>query len=217
MILGTLLAFFTKPSATANPNFLFLGITFITLAILLNSFAYRIRERGKITSKNVILRGIFVALTAGLLIGLFPFPFNFAFERGLNGYTGALLMSTGGFLATLILLPFLMKRPIVPNEKPITFMEYGRGKPTWHLWGIVGGLVWSIGTTLNLIVASQPQFGIAITYALGNGAPMVAAIWGIFIWKEFKKAPISSYLILAFMFLFFILGIATLGLSIIGK
>lgn len=215
VILGTLLAFFTKPSATLHPEFLFIGIAFIILAIFLNAFAYRLREIKKEINQKISLRGIFIALASGLLIGLFPFPFNFAFEAGLNGYTGALLMSAGGLIATFLLLPFLMKRPLVPDQKPITFREYSRGKLTWHLWGVVGGLVWSIGTTLNLLVASQPQFGIATTYALGNGAPMVATLWGIFVWNEFKKAPQVSYLVLVFMFLFFILGITSLSLSII--
>ena len=46
--------------------------------------------------------------------------------------------------------------------------------------------------------------GAAISYALGQGAPMVAAVWGVFVWKEFKGADRKTNTLLAVMFLFFI-------------
>ena len=45
------------------------------------------------------------------------------------------------------------------------------------------------------------------SYALGQGAPMVAAIWGVFIWKEFKGSDKKVNLLLGAMFLFFIAGL----------
>ena len=42
---------------------------------------------------------------------------------------------------------------------------------------------------------------------------MVAALWGIFVWKEFKGAPRSVDILLAFKFAFFISGLAAIIIS----
>jgi len=34
-------------------------------------------------------------------------------------------------------------------------------------------------------VIAGEKTGFAISYGLGQGAPMVAAAWGVFVWKEF--------------------------------
>ncbi len=49
--------------------------------------------------------------------------------------------------------------------------------------------------------------GAAISYALGQGAPMIAAVWGVFIRKEFRGADRKTNWLLAVMFLFFIAGL----------
>ena len=56
--------------------------------------------------------------------------------------------------------------------------------------------------------------GIELHYLeAGQGAPMIAAIWGIFIWKEFKgsKKPVGG--LLALMFVFFIAGLALIVMA----
>ncbi len=210
LVLGTSLAFFTNPSATQNPLFLFAGLVMVTLAVIANSLAYKIKEKASIKKNNLKI-GILVALISGLLIALFPFPFNYAFKAGLNGYSGALFMTIGGFVATVVLLPFLMRKPLVPKESPVGISEYFRAKPSWHLWAILSGLIWSIGTVFNLVVASQPSFSVAIAYTFGQCAIMISALWGIFVFKEFRGAPKKSYYLLCAMFAFFIIGIILLA------
>lgn len=207
-VLGATLAYFTNPAVTSHPQFLFLGVIFISLAIIVDGFAYRFKEKSKPQVKN-LKRGIMVAVTAGILISLSAFPFNFAFDAGLNGYQGELFLAIGNFLAAMMLLPLLIRKPIVFNQKSIGVSEYFRAKRSWHLWAIFGGLVWAIGTIFYLVAASQ--LSVAIAYTLGQCAPMVAALWGIFVWKEFKGAPQKSYRYLGMMFLFFISGIILLA------
>ncbi len=210
LVIGTFLAYFTHPAATKNPEFLFMGLLIVTLAIIANGLAYRVKESANKKNKS-LTRGLVISVLCGLFISLFPFPFNYAFKLGLTGYEGALFMTIGGFLATVIVLPIIMKKPLVPNAKPVGLEEYKRAKPSWHVWGIFAGFIWSVGTVFNLVVASTPNFSVAIAYTLGACAPMVAALWGIFVWKEFKGAPRVAYLYLGIMFVLFIGGIISLA------
>ena len=47
----------------------------------------------------------------------------------------------------------------------------------------------------------------AISYGLGQGATVVAAIWGIYIWKEFKDAPAGTGKTLNLMLLCYVIGL----------
>jgi pfkB family carbohydrate kinase len=52
--------------------------------------------------------------------------------------------------------------------------------------------------------------GPAVPYAIGQGAIMVSAAWGVFVWCEFASAPSNSRRLLPFMFVLFLLGWARL-------
>jgi glucose uptake protein len=91
---------------------------------------------------------------------------------------------------------------------PTSYEAYFKGKLPTHLVGILGGLIWGLGNSLNLIAAGKA--GPAISYGLGQGATLVAAFWGVFIWKEFRNAPPGTNRLLAVMFLFFIAGLGVL-------
>jgi glucose uptake protein len=211
LALGTFLAYSTNPAATHRPVFLFIGLGCVLLAIGANGLAHAAKQTH--TPSASLKRGIQVAALCGVLIALFPFPFNYAFAHGLTGYTAAFFMTVGALVSTTILLPYSMRHPVAPKEKPITFIEYKRAKPSWHIWAAVGGVVWSIGTVCNLVVASQPKFSVAIAYTLGQCAAMVAAIWGITVGKEFKDIPLKVYGFLAAMFVFYLIGIVFLAMS----
>lgn len=211
LVLGAVLAFVTNPGATSQPHLLFIGLAFITSAIIANSIAYHIKEQHKPMKTSSFKRGIILCLLSGVCIALFPFPFNYAFQTGMSPYVGSFLSTLGSFLAACILLPILMRFPLIPGQKSIGFTEYKRAKTSWHVWALIGGIVWSIGTIFNLVVSAQPAFSVAIAYTLGQCATMVAAIWGVFIWKEFKGAPPKVYFILGSMFALFIIGIILLA------
>jgi glucose uptake protein len=96
-----------------------------------------------------------------------------------------------------------MKKPI--NGNPTNYKTYFKGKFQIHLVGVLGGIIWGIGNSLNLIAAGKA--GAAISYGLGQGATLVAALWGVFIWKEFKNSPKGTNPMLTAMFVLFVAGI----------
>ena len=102
-----------------------------------------------------------------------------------------------------------MRRPFV--GEPVAYSQYFKGSISTHLVGVLGGAIWCLGTAFSYIAAGKA--GAAISYALGQGAPMVAAAWGVFIWKEFKGSDKRTNALLTVMFLFFIAGLALIVLS----
>ena len=82
---------------------------------------------------------------------------------------------------------------------------FAKGTPRLHLIGILGGAIWNLGMSLSIVAAGAAGF--AISYGLGQGATLVAALWGVFIWKEFKGAPAGTNGLLAAMFAAFLVGL----------
>jgi glucose uptake protein len=104
---------------------------------------------------------------------------------------------------------YLMKKPI--EGSPVNFKQYFQGNFRSHLSGIIGGGIWALGTSLSLLAASKA--GYAISFGLGQGATMIGAFWGVFIWKEFKGANKSVNIMLALMFILFTTGLAMIVLA----
>jgi glucose uptake protein len=90
---------------------------------------------------------------------------------------------------------------------------YAQAKGSWHIWGIIGGMIWCTGAVFNFVASHAQIVGPAISYAIGQGATMVSAIWGVFIWREFASAPVSSRKLIPLMFLFFILGLGAIAMA----
>lgn len=92
---------------------------------------------------------------------------------------------------------------------PVTFSDYlKQGTPKLHMIGMLGGLIWGVGMSLNIIASGVASP--AIAYGLGQGATMIAALWGVFVWKEFKTASKGTNIILFIMFVSFITGLSLL-------
>ena len=129
----------------------------------------------------------------------------------LTPYTATFIFAIGIFISNFMFNSFFMYKPISGNK--VSYRDYFKqGSPKLHLIGILGGIIWCVGMLLNMIAAGKAGF--AISYGLGQGATMVAAIWGVLIWKEFKKAPKGTNALISIMFLLFIAGI---GLIIMAK
>ena len=56
-----------------------------------------------------------------------------------------------------------------------------------HFIGILGGMIWMIALCFNVIASGVA--GPAISYALGQGATLIAAIWGVLVWRELAAGP----------------------------
>jgi glucose uptake protein len=121
-------------------------------------------------------------------------------------YTAVVVFSLGIFTSNFIFNTILLRRPI--SGKPTGYKEYFSGSFPTHLVGVLGGLIWGVGNSFNLIAAGKA--GAAVSYGLGQGATLVAALWGVFIWKEFKNASKEISVLLAIMLILFLAGIISI-------
>lgn len=210
LVLGVLVNYIG--SQKGDPFLLFLGVALITIAIIVNAIAYKRATSG---SQKISTKGLVVSILAGVLMSFF-YRFVAAsmdlenFQDPAAGkmtpYTAVVIFSLGIFISNFLFNTLLFKKPI--SGPPTSYREYFRGSFATHLVGILGGLIWGVGNSLNLIAAGKA--GAAISYGLGQGATLVAALWGVFIWKEFSQAPKGVNGLLAVMFLFFLAGIVSI-------
>ncbi len=123
----------------------------------------------------------------------------------LTPYTALVIFSIGIFVSSFLFNTINMYSPF--SGEKVTFRDYfTMGNTKLHMIGILGGVIWGVGMSFNIIASEQA--GPAIAYGLGQGATLVAAIWGVFIWKEFKDLPNNSYWLIPLMFLLFVTGIS---------
>jgi len=215
LVLGVILNY--AVAQKGDPVFLFFGVALIIIAILLNAFAYSKANKTKpnitdATAKPGVQKGILLSVIAGILMSFF-YRFiatsmdieNFQSPAvgKMTPYTAVFIFSVGIFISNFVFNTILMRKPITGS--PTNYSAYFKGDFKTHFVGILGGLIWGLGNSFNLIAAGKA--GPAISYGLGQGATLVAACWGVFIWKEFKHAPRSTNTLIAAMFIFFILGI----------
>ena len=213
LVLGVILNYVAVP--VGNPALLGIGVALVTLAIILDALAYR---RQAAAAVRMSAKGLVLSLACGVFMGVFyrfvaaamyadpghPIP-------GLMGcYAAVFVFAIGVFLSNFLWNTLAMRFPVM--GAPVPFSHYLRGRLDAHLAGVFGGVVWGIGMSLNLIASGRA--GYAISYGLGQGATMVAALWGVFVWKEFRGARGDVTGLLAAMFLCFIAG---LGLIILAR
>jgi len=207
LALGVITNYIATP--LGNPFLLFLGVGFVIVAIIVDALAYkRLPSEGQRTTG----KGIGISIAAGVLMGFFyrfvaaSMSTDFANpEIGkLTPYTAVVIFSLGLFVSNFIWNSLVMAKPFV--GEPVSFADYfKKGDTRLHLTGILGGIIWNIGMSFSIIAAGAAGF--AISYGLGQGATMIAAFWGVFIWKEFKKAPKGTNGLLSLMFLFYFIGL----------
>ncbi|HEX4268956.1 MAG TPA: GRP family sugar transporter [Steroidobacteraceae bacterium] len=212
LVLGVILNYVAVP--VGNPALLGVGVALVTLAIILDALAYR---RQASAAVRMSAKGLVLSLACGVFMGVFyrfvaasmyadpahPIP-------GLMGsYAAVFVFAIGVFLSNFLWNTLAMKFPVM--GAPVPFSHYLRGRFNTHLAGIFGGVVWGIGISLNLIASGRA--GYAISYGLGQGATLVAALWGVFVWKEFRGARGGVTGLLAAMFLCFIAGLALIILA----
>lgn len=205
LVLGTILTYLVQRSG--NPLLLFLGVAMALAAIIADALAYKELGGGKL---QVEKKSLIVCIFSGLLMGVWS-PFTAAsMAEGagqLTPYTSNVFFTLGAFASTFLFNTYFMKKPLV--GEPVSFQGYFEGGVSWHLLGLVGGFIWSLGTAFNLIAGRA--VGFAAAYAIGQSAPMVAALWGIFVWKEFAGAGPRAKRYLALMFLFYIGAIGVIA------
>ncbi|WP_459189593.1 GRP family sugar transporter [Parabacteroides sp. APC149_11_2_Y6] len=210
LVLGVLVNYFG--SAKGEPMYIFIGVVFITIAIILNGLAYK---KALVGSKKVSGKGIFISIAAGIIMSFFYRFVAASMDLGnfanpapgkLTPYTAVFIFSLGVFASNFIFNTIAMKRPV--EGEPVSISGYFKGNLSTHMVGILGGVIWCIGQSFSMIASEKA--GAAISYGLGQGATLVSALWGILIWKEFKGAPKASNQLNMGMFILFIIGLGFL-------
>lgn len=213
LVLGVITTYFAKPEG--NVPMLALGVAGVMVAIILDAIAYKRLASG---AQKAPVKGIVISVAAGLLMGFFYKyvaqsmgridPVTKVLEVGkLSPYTAVVLFSAGLLLSNFIWNSIMMVKPL--TGAPVPFGDYfSKGSVRLHLVGILGGMIWNTGMSFSIIASTKA--GAALSYGLGQGATMIGAFWGVFIWKEFKGAPAGTSKFLAAMFLFYLLGLGVL-------
>ncbi len=211
LVLGVFINYFSTPKG--DPLLLFIGVILIIIAIIFNGIAASKNGANKGAKK-----GIWLSVAAGVLMSTF---YRFVasamdlenLENPASGmaspYTAFFIFAIGIFVSNFLFNSYIIKRPFA--GKPLSYKDYFAGGIKLHLIGVLGGCIWALGTILSYIAAGKA--GAAISYALGQGAPMIAAIWGVFVWREFKGCSRSISSLIAMMFLFFIIGLSLIVIA----
>jgi glucose uptake protein len=213
LVIGTVGNYVRSPHGN-NPVFLFAGVAFIVMAILLSAAA---STRAGQQAKAAGSRGIIFSIAAGCLMGLFyerlisSISPNFSSAPIVAGkltpYTAGVVFALGLLLSSFVINTVFMR------IAGLTFRQYLQGSTWLHFVGVLGGAIWMLALCVNVVASGAA--GPAVSYALGQGATLVAAIWGVFIWKEFQSAPRISHILIRFMFACYAAGLLLVGMAVL--
>jgi glucose uptake protein len=191
LVIGTVESYLETPKG--NPSLLFAGVALIIFAMIMSSRLPQPAGKSKV-------RGLIFSIIAGCVMGLFyPQLMHAIGPEKLTPYVALVFFGVGVFASNFIVNTIFMK------TGRVTYADYFKGRAKLHLIGILGGSIWMLALCLNVIASGVA--GPAISYALGQGATLVAAIWGVFIWREFK----STNLYIALMFIGYASGLILIG------
>jgi glucose uptake protein len=212
LVLGVIVNYIANP--IGSPVLLFSGVGLVVVAIVMDAMAYRKLPR---QAASVSGKGLVLSVSCGLLMGFFyrfvaaaMSPDFGALQSGKMGpYAAVFVFSIGVLLSNAFTNTYIMKKPF--RGQPVSAAAYFQAGLGTHAIGILGGLIWGVGMSLNILASGAAGF--AISYGLGQGSTMVAALWGVFVWKEFKAAPAGTGKLIALMFCSFIAGLALIILS----
>lgn len=210
IIIGVLLSYWITPKN--DPILLFGGVLLLLGAIVMDARAYRAMMGA---AKKATRTGIVLCIVSGIGLGLF-YPLvakSFNSSQPLGPYAVSVFFALGMLGSNLVVNTLIMIRPVT-GQAPIPLWSYWKTPIRWHLLGLIlGGVVWGTGTVLNFVTSGTGIVGPATSFALGDGATMVAALWGILAWREFEGAGPSVRKLLLWMFVLFVSGLAAIAIS----
>jgi glucose uptake protein len=204
LLLGVGLSWWVAPEIPVIP--LLFGAMLLLCSIASAASAYRAMSHNVVSSN----RGIKIAILGGVFMGTFPPCLQKALvgPGALDPYTAAVTLATGVVVCTLGTNGFIMRHPIAGGP-PVRGADYWAAAPVHHALGLLGGAVWAAGLVFNSIAAGQVS--VAVSYAFGTGATLVAVLWGALVWGEFRGAPQRSLHYLIGMFVSFLIGIVVIA------
>jgi glucose uptake protein len=209
LALGVIINYAFAPQG--NATLLFGGVALIVAAIIIDAVAYK---KHSSSLKKVSGKGILLSISAGVLMALFyrfvassmVTSFEIPEPGKLTPYSAIFFFAIGVLVSNFLFNYLIMKRPF--DGEPLTFKDYKKGSLSVHLTGVLGGVIWNIGMSMSILASGKAGF--AISYGLGQGATLIAALWGVFIWKEFKGASKSVNQLIFLMFMAYLAGLALL-------
>lgn len=219
LVEGTVMSYLIHPAGDAR--LLFAGVGMALIAVILIGFAYAARGIAGVVATR---KGILVCLVSGVLMGSWAPLLEKALtgSRGASGlmvpagalspYSAAVLMTLGAFLCCFVFNPILMRKPLVGS--PVSIAGYFAAPGKYHFLGLLGGFIWGTGTVLNLVAGGK--VGLPISYAIGQASPMVATLWGVFVWHEFRGAKTKSKVYLGGMVVAYLLALLLIALAYKG-
>ena len=218
---GTVFNYYLAPAG--KPFGLILaGLALIVVSIVCNALAFKakgkVKEKGEEGRGELVFKGLGLAIFAGLLMMWFSPLVNKVIDNAftaeapaaglMTAYTAFFAFSIGVFLSNFLWNTIAMRKPVQGEPILDGARRYFAGSLPTHLVGVLGGCIWGLGTLLSFVTAGAASP--AIAYALGQGATLVSALWGILIWKEFAGAPRKSSVLNFAMFILFVAGLAVL-------
>lgn len=225
LVIGTAWSYILNP--VGNPMLLAAGCFCVLIAIVIDAMAYKslaltklvsLAQQGKSksTKKSFNARGILIAIVGGVLMGSFYPLVELARnpEVGLGPYAVAFVFSGGVLFSTFVYNLFFMNLPVQGN--PVDFSEYFKGTAKAHYLGILGGMLWSAGAITNFVAAraeGTAQVGPAVSYAMGQGATLISALWGLMYWKEFEGADSRVKTLVTTTLVLFVIGLALVSVA----
>jgi glucose uptake protein len=194
LVIGTIESYIEEPKG--NPSFLFAGVALIVFAMIMSGAARQ--TVGKNRS-----RGLIFSIVAGCIMGFFyPQLMRAIGPTKLTPYVALVFFGAGVLLSNFIVNSVFMK------TGGVTYADYFRGSAKLHWIGILGGCIWMVALCLNVIASNVA--GPAISYALGQGATLIAAIWGVFIWREKGNILYTTLMFIGYASGLILIGAATL-------
>ena len=216
LVIGVIWNYILRPAG--NPILLFGGAAIVIAAIVVDALAYRAHaESSKAAAAKFSAKGLVLSLVSGVLMGSF-YPLvemSREGEIGLGPYTATVIFACGVLITTFVFNLYFMNLPV--QGEPVSFVQYFRGSGlSNHLLGLLGGVIWCVGAVTNFVASSAPpdvHVSPAMSYAMGQGATLISALWGLIVWKEFAGANGKVKMLLTVMILLFLLGLTMVSVA----
>ncbi len=209
LVIGAVSSYVFSPQG--NPLLLFGGIALVVAAIICDALAYRLREASRPAMSK---RGIVISLVAGVLMGCF-YPFvsrSMTGDHAVGPYAAVLFFVLGVAVCAIPVNYLLMRKPL-DGSPPASMGEYTKARAHWHLCGLMGGTIWCTGAVVNFVASQAHIVGPAVSYSIGQGATMISACWGVFVWREFAHAPSRAKAYVTWMFVLFVCGLTSIAVA----
>jgi glucose uptake protein len=225
MLVGTLMSVIAR--AGANPLLMGVGCLLLFTSVLVNALSYRFlglqqheeqarAGQAKSTRRPSSAKGVIISMVSGVLMGSFGplLEKARAGEVGLGPYALAAMFACGVFLTTPVFNIFFMNLPV--EGDPVDLAMFFELNLKQHLLGFFAGMLWFTGVLSAMITGSVPDQiqGDQVSRAILLQAwPLLAALWGILVFRELKGAEGRIKFMSLLMLALFLCGMAMIALA----